>query len=115
MKKILLIGAAVVGLVVLLGAVLLYANRDKISSFAMDRALTKIEPQVLQSLPAAKDADEAKAGFAALHDRLRSGDVRSDEIKELAAMFYNSYKDERLDSVEVRQIVDQVQKLLRKK
>ena len=115
MKRILLIGAAVVGLVVLVGAVLLYVNRDKISSFAMDRALTKIEPQVLQSLPGAKDEEAAKAGFAALHERLQSGDVRPDEIKELAAMFYNSYKDEKLDSVEVRQIVDQIQKLLRKK
>jgi methionine salvage enolase-phosphatase E1 len=115
MKKILLIGAGVIGLVVLVGAVLLYANRDKISSYAMDRALTKIEPQVLQHLSNAQDAATAKAEFATLHARLQSGDVRADEIKELAAMFYASYRDEQLDSTEVRQLVNQVHAILQRK
>jgi hypothetical protein len=114
MKKILLIGAGVVGLVVLIGAILLYVNRDKISSYAMDRALTKIEPQVIQHLPNARDTETVKAEFAALHERLQSGHVKPDEIKELAALFYNSYKDERLDSAEVRQLVDQVHTILQK-
>jgi hypothetical protein len=115
MKKILLIGAGVIGLIVLVGAILLYFNRDKIASYAMDRALNKVEGQVLQNLPDHKAADTVKSDFAALHERLQSGTMKAEDIKELAAMFYNSYQDEKLDSIEVHQLVAQVHTLVNSK
>lgn len=114
MRKILIVGAAVIGFVVLVGAILLYANRDKIASYTMDRALLKVEGQVLQNLPDQLAVETARKEFAALHERLQSGTVKADEIKELAAMFYSNYRDEKLDSAEVRQLVEQVHKLVAK-
>ena len=112
MKKILLFGAGIVGLVVLVGAILLYFNRDKIASYAMDRALYKVEGQVLQNLPDHRAADSVKSDFAALHERLKSGTMKAEDIKDLAAMFYSDYKDEKLDTLEVRQLMEQVHKLV---
>ena len=115
MKKILLIGAGVIGAIVLVGAVLLYFNRDKIASYAMDRALSKVEGQVLQNLPGHNAVDTVKKDFAALHERLQSGNMKAEDIKDLAAMFYSNYRDEKLDSVEVRQLVEQVHRLVNTK
>ena len=112
MKKIFLIVAGIVGLVVIAGATLLYINRDKIASYAMDRALTTVEGQVLQHMPDQTTVVAVKKDFATLHDRLQAGSVKVEEIKEFAAMFYNSYKDERLDSLEVRQLIDKIHKLV---
>ena len=43
MKKILLITAGILTIVVLTGSLLLYLNREKIVTYATDRALTKVE------------------------------------------------------------------------
>ena len=112
MKRILLLVAGVIGLVILVAAILLYFNRDKIASFAMDRALTSVEGRLIAELPAGMAPDSVRAEFASLHTLLASGSVTADEIKDLAATYYGAMKDERLDSAEVRQMVEQVKKLI---
>lgn len=111
MKKILLITAGVLTIVVLAGSLLLYLNRDKIVTYSTDRALTKVEEQVLQRLPDQSAVDEAKADFRKLHARLQSGSVRTDEVKGLAGMFYSSYKEGKIDSIMARRIVAEVHRL----
>ena len=67
MKKILLISAGVLAILVLAGSLLLYLNREKIVTYSIDRALTKVEEQVLQRLPDQAAVEEAKADFLKLH------------------------------------------------
>jgi hypothetical protein len=111
MKKILLITAGVLAIVVLTGSLLLYLNREKIVTYSIDRALTKVEEQVLQRLPDQKAVDEAKADFLKLHERLQSGSVKTDEVKVLAGMFYSSYREGKIDSLKARRIVEEVHRL----
>ena len=111
MKKILLITAGVLTIVVLAGSLLLYLNRDKIVTYSTDRALTKVEEQVLQRLPDQRSVDEAKADFLRLHARLQSGSVTTDEVKGLAGMFYSSYREGKIDSLKARRIVEEVHRL----
>jgi hypothetical protein len=111
MKKILLITAGVLAIVVLTGSLLLYLNREKIVTYSIDRALTKVEEQVLQRLPDQRAVDEAKADFLKLHERLQSGSVKTDDVKTLAGMFYTSYKEGKIDSLKARRIVEEVHRL----
>ena len=111
MKKILLISAGVLAILVLAGSLLLYLNREKIVTYSIDRALTKVEEQVLQRLPDQAAGEEAKADFLKLHERLQSGSVPTEEVKTLAGMFYSSYKEGKIDSVKARQIVEEVHRL----
>jgi hypothetical protein len=112
MKRILLIIAAVVALGILVGGTWLYFNRDRIANFAMDRALKMVEGRVVAELPAGISADSIRTEFDALHRLLQSGSVSIDEIKTLAKEYQDKMKDERLDSVEVRQLVADVKQLL---
>jgi len=112
MKKILLIIAGVVAIVVVIGAVLLYANRDKITNFATDRTLNFVEAQLMEHIPDPATEVKVKVDFRTLHERLQAGKVKSSDVKDLAALFYTSYRDEKLDSTEVRKIIDQVHKLV---
>ena len=114
LKRVMLVGAAVLSLVVVVGALLLYLNRDKITAYAVDRALSKVEEQVLQNIPDPKAAHEAKLQFAALHERLQRGTVKSDDVKDLAATFYNKYREGKIDTLTARQLVEQVQRLAEK-
>ena len=111
MKKILLISAGVLAIIVFTGSLLLYLNREKIVTYWTDRALTKVEEQVLQRLPDQAAVDEAKADFLKLHERLQSGTVRTEDVKTLAGMFYSSYKEGKIDSLKARQIVEEVHRL----
>jgi hypothetical protein len=111
MKKILLITAGVLTIVVLTGSLLLYLNREKIVTYATDRALTKVEEQVLQRLPDRRAVEDAKADFLKLHERLQLGSVKTDDVKGLAAMFYSSYKEGKIDSLKARGIVEEVHRL----
>ncbi len=111
MKKILLITAGILAIVVLTGSLLLYLNREKIVTYSIDRALTKVEEQVLQRLPDQRAVDDAKADFLKLHQRLQSGSVKTDDVKTLAGMFYNSYKEGKIDSLKARLIVEEVHRL----
>jgi hypothetical protein len=111
MKKILLITAGVLTIVVLAGSLLLYLNREKIVTYATDRALTKVEEQVLQRLPDQGAVDGAKADFLKLHARLQSGAVTTDEVKHVTGMFYSNYREGKLDSLNARGIVDEVHRL----
>jgi|GEM_PF-2309229 len=111
MKKILLISAGVLAVIVLTGSLLLYLNREKIVTYSIDRALTKVEEQVLQRLPDQTAVNEAKADFLKLHKRLQSGSVKTDDVKTLAGMFYSSYKEGKIDSLKARQIVEEVHRL----
>jgi hypothetical protein len=111
MKKILLITAGVLAIVVLTGSLLLYLNREKIVTYSIDRALTKVEEQVLQRLPDQNSVAEAKTDFLKLHERLQSGSVQTDEVKTLAGMFYTSYKEGKIDSLKAKRIVEEVHRL----
>jgi hypothetical protein len=111
MKKVLLITAGVLAVVVLTGSLLLYLNREKIVTYSIDRALTKIEEQVLQKLPDLKSVNEAKADFQKLHERLKSGSVKTEDVKGLAGMFYSSYKEGKIDSLQAKRIVEEVHRL----
>ncbi len=111
MKKILLITAGVLAIVVLTGSLLLYLNREKIVTYSIDRALTKVEEQVLQRLPDQQSVDVAKTDFLKLHQRLQSGSVGTDEVKTLAGMFYTSYKEGKIDSLKAKRIVEEVHRL----
>jgi hypothetical protein len=112
MKRILLLVAGIVGLVILVAAILLYFRRDQIASYAMGRALTSVEGRVMAELPAGLSPDSVRAEFESLHKLLQSGTVSAEEIKDLAATYYTSMKDDRLDSSEVKQLVVQVRALI---
>ena len=111
MKKILLIVAAVVGVVVLAGAVILFANKDRIAGYAMDRTLASIETQITRHVPDAAKRDSVKAEFSLLHKRLQEGTVGVSEVRDFAALFYTSAKDEQLDSAEVWKLVKRLHHL----
>jgi biopolymer transport protein ExbB/TolQ len=111
MKKILLITAGVLTIVVLVGSLLLYLNREKIVTFRTDRALTKVEEQVLQKLQDQRAVDGAKADFLRLHARLQSGTVTTDEVQHVTEMFYSNYREGKIDSLNARGIVGEVHRL----
>ncbi|MEW6511972.1 MAG: hypothetical protein AB1428_13555 [Bacteroidota bacterium] len=111
MKRILLIVAAVVGVVVLAGAVILYANKDRIAGYAIDRTLAAVETQITRHVPDAAERDSVKAEFSLLHKRLQEGKVSVSEVRDFAALFYMSTKDETLDSAEVGKLMERLHRL----
>ena len=111
MKKVLLILAGILTILVLTGSLLLYLNRDRILAYSIDRALTKVEEQVVLRLPGSQEIGEAKADFVKLHGKLQEGTVSTEDVKSLAVMFYGSYREGKIDSVKAREIVGEVHRL----
>ena len=111
MRRLILIIAGGVGIVVLAGAVLLYANRERIARFAIERTLQTVETQVTKQLTEPAALDSVRSDFAALHRRLQEGTVSAAEVRDFAGLFYTSTRDDRLDSAEVRSLLEKLHTL----
>ena len=111
MKRLMFAIAAGVGMLVLGGGVLLYVNKERIARYGTDRALNAVESQLTVHLAGASLRDSAKADFTALHRRLQEGSIGAGEVREFAALFYISARDEQIDSTEVRTLLTRLHAL----
>ena len=114
MRRIVLIIAGGVGILVLAGAVLLYVNRERIARFGIDRTLNTVESQVTMHLTSPATLDSVKADFSTLHRRLQEGSIAAAEVRDLAGLYYTSTRDDRLDSTEIRTLIDRLHTLTRR-
>jgi hypothetical protein len=114
MRRIVLIVAGGLGIVVLAGSVLLYANRERIARFGIDRTLNTVESQVTMQLASPATRDSVKADFVTLHRRLQEGSVTVTDVRDFAALYYTSTRDDRLDPAEIRALIERLHMLTRK-
>ncbi|MFQ5636596.1 MAG: hypothetical protein ACE5IR_01210 [bacterium] len=111
MKKFLLITVIVIVAVILIGGILIYVNKDKLTSFAVEKSVGAIEEMVMPNLPASVSQDSAKAIFSNAVDKLKTGEVKPPELQKVVSLFQSSMSDNKLDSLEVVNLLDGVNQL----
>ena len=72
----------IIAAVILIGAGLLWINKDKIINFAMEKSFEAMEKAVVTNLPVSIAQDSARALFDRTLDKIKSREINSEELKE---------------------------------
>jgi len=107
MKKFLLIVGII--LVVLIIAGIIYC--PKMVDFAIEKGFDAMEKSVVASLPDSSSKAEAKIIFDETFTKIKNGDIEKQKLQGLMTTFQTSFKDKKLDSLEVKEILNEMKKL----
>ncbi len=108
MKKVLLTILGVFVVLIIVGVVWIYMNKEKITNFAVEKGFTAMESAVLQNSPSNISEDEVKKVFEETVAKIKSGDFDKEKMKTIATTFQTSFQDQKLDSTEVVLIIKEL-------
>jgi len=114
MKRLVRYGLVGVGLLAAVIVIFLLLFRQDMAQMALRSALEFAEDKVVENLPAGETVDGVRKEFDALLARFEQGSVRSDDLKPLLDRFAETYKDQNISPDEVKQILEEVRRLLRR-
>jgi hypothetical protein len=114
MKRFVRFGLVGVGLLAAVIVIFLLLFRQDMAQTALRSALEFAEDKVVENLPAGETVDGVRKEFDALLVRFEQGSVRSDDLKLLLDRFTEAYKDQNISRDEVKQILEEVRRLLRR-
>jgi competence protein ComGC len=112
MKKVLLIVLLVVVILVVIAGIFICTQKEKIAKFAIEKSMEVVQAQMVSNLPQTIPADSAKAVLNEFSQKLQSGEISEEEISTIAHDFQTSFQDKELDSTEVKDLFEKIQKLL---
>ncbi len=102
MKKFLLILGIILIIFIIAGIV--YC--PKIVNYAIEKGFEAMENSVMASLPDSSSKAEAKIIFDKTITKIKEGEIEKQQLQGLMTTFQSSFKDQKLDSTEVRKIMN---------
>ena len=111
MKKVLLIiGGVVVGIIII-AAVLFYLNKDKIAQKGVDMIFQSMEQMITANLPQDVAQDSVKTMISTIKSKILTKEIDMYELQNLMIHFKESMNNNELDSLEVKSLIEQMNKL----
>ena len=107
MKKFLLILGII--LVILIIAGIIYC--PKIVDYAIEKGFDAMENSVIANLPDSSSKAEAKIIFDKTLTKIKEGEIEKQRLQGLMTTFQSSFEDQKLDSTEVREIMNELKML----
>jgi hypothetical protein len=114
MKRLVRYGLVGIGLLATVIVIFLLLFRHDLAEMALRSALEFAEEKVVENLPPGETVDGVRKEFDALLARLEEGRVNSDDLKPLLDKFADAYKNQSISSDEVKQILEEVRRILRR-
>lgn len=111
MKKSVTITLAVIGAIVLIAAVLICTNRKKIVDLMFEKSFVLMEQTVVKNLPQTVSKDNVRAMFKTVEGKIKSGNVDQKELQGFYKTFQAGFKDQKLDSLEVERLLEDLKRL----
>jgi hypothetical protein len=108
MKKVLLTVLGVFIVLIIVGVVWIYMNKEKLTNMAVEKGFSAMETAVLQNSPSDIPADEVKKIFEETVAKIKSGEFDKEKMQAIATTFQTSFNDQKLDSAEVVLIIKEL-------
>lgn len=112
MKKLLLIGGGIILAVVIVGAVLIYSNKDKLVNFAIEKGFGAAETAILENLPQSVSEDEVKSLFNKSVEKIKSGNFDKQKMQGIVLYFQDAFQDKKLEQSEVDHLLDELKQFV---
>ena len=101
----------IIAAVILIGAGLLWINKDKIIHFAMQKSFEAMEKAVVTNLPVSVSKDSVRVLFDRTMDKIKSREIDGEDLRDLLMTFQAGMSDRSLDSLEVSDILKGLKKI----
>jgi len=111
MKKFLITAGIIIGAIIVIGGILIYANRGRIANFVFQKTFETMETAVIKDLPGSVSQDSVRTLFSNVRDKVKTGEVDRQKFQHLILTFQTDLKDKKLDSLEVVGIIDSLKKM----
>lgn len=106
MKKVLLIIGAVILVAIIGGGIWLYSNADMIANKGIEVIFDGAQEVVLKDLPSNYGVEEVKQLFSKAKTIAIEKGFSSPELQSFAQTFQDVTADEKVDSVELEQVIE---------
>ncbi|MBP7462652.1 MAG: hypothetical protein KBA26_15315 [Candidatus Delongbacteria bacterium] len=113
MKKVLLITALVVVVVIIALFVICYTQKDKLVEVGLEKAVESLEMVLLTHLPPSITPDSAKTIIRNYFNTIKQGTVAKHDIEPIMQSFQTGFADQVLDSAEVAGILRQMEQTVK--
>jgi hypothetical protein len=111
MKKILLIAGGIILAIILALFALVYLKGDQLATLAIEKSIPYVESALLKNLPADVSADDVKATFVKVADKIKSKQYDTAEAQNLLLIFKKSMDDKKVDADEVKKMLESAKKI----
>lgn len=101
----------IIAAVILIGAGLLWINKDKIIRFAMEKSFEAMEKAVVTNLPVSVSQDSVRVLFSRTMDKIKSREIKGEDLRDLLMTFQSGMSDRSLDSLEVADILKGIKEI----
>ena len=111
MKKFLIIAGIVILVIIIGGGIYVYINKDNLANMAMEQSLKMVEQVTLDNLTANYNREEVKSIISNAKIKLKEKGFSAPELQSLVVTFQHATEDKQLDSLEVKNIIDQFKEI----
>jgi len=111
MKKILLIVGGIILVIILAFFALIYLKGDQLATLAIEKSIPYVESNLLKNLPADVSAEDVKATFTKVADKIKSKQYDAAEAQHLLLIFKKSMDDKKIDADEAKQMLESAKKI----
>jgi len=101
MKKVLLIVLGVFLLIIVVGSIYVYTNKEKLTNMAVEKGFGAMKEAVITNIPANVAADDVSKIFDETVIKIKTGEFDKTKMQEIATIFQTSFQDQVLDSTEI--------------
>lgn len=99
---------AIFVLLLVIGIVVVWINKDKIAEASLDYMVKAAEREITANMPPGYTTDSVHRIMVALKDGIKNKDVDSHEIERIAAVFQTAIKDKTIDQTEGAHILEMI-------
>lgn len=107
-----LVVVGILFLLIIIGIVIVWMNKDKIVEASLDYMIATTEREIKADLPPGYTPESVHNILATLKGGIKSGEIDSREIQILATEFQSDMKDKKIDQEEGARILDLIVKAL---
>jgi len=107
-----LIVLAVIVIILIVGVILIYVNRDKIMEAGIGYMIETTETEILKDIPDGYTPEQVKNIMAQLKDGIKTDKIDQEEAQVLASEFQYVMSDKKIDKEEGAKLLGMIQKAL---
>jgi hypothetical protein len=111
MKKGALIAIAVILGIILVAALYICSNKDKLAGMVVEKSFAAMENAVVKNLPEGTSQDSVRTAFKNIVEKIKTHQVDKQELKTFVITFQAAFRDQKLDSTEVVQLLEGLKQL----
>ncbi len=101
MKKVLLTILGVFLVIMIVGAILVYTNKDKLTDLVVEKGFGAMKEAVIKNIPSNVSSNDVTVLFDKAVIKIKSGEFDKNKMQVIATNFQVSFQDQKFDSAEI--------------